>query len=93
MNAIKKYDINHKRKANFNTYAHWYVSGEIANYLKLYGFTIKIPGRIQYDSQNWMSFNSFTHENQDYFLKTNHDFNQDKILEAEHTNCFMDFFE
>ena len=74
MKGLAKYDITHFRKANFNTFAHWYVSGEIANYIKIYGFTIKIPGRIQYEKENWVSFKQFTTENQDYFLKTSIDF-------------------
>ena len=42
--AMKKYDISHKGKANFNTFAHWYIVGEMSNYMKQYGSTIRIPG-------------------------------------------------
>ena len=43
--CMNLYDVKHKSKANFNTYAHWYISGEIMNYIRMHGSVVRIPNK------------------------------------------------
>ena len=37
ISAMNLYDVNHPKKANFNTFAHWYIRKEINLYLRKHG--------------------------------------------------------
>lgn len=41
--AMNKYDVNHSKKATFNTYAYWYIRVEITRHIENNASFVRIP--------------------------------------------------
>ena len=47
--AMNKYDVNHSKKATFNTYAYWYIRVEITRHIENNASFVRIPVWSQSD--------------------------------------------